>query len=63
MTPRQRQDFGGGEWRLRRARSLIQRAQAACREGDLAGACALAIAALEQIPQQLVKRHIMWPTQ
>jgi hypothetical protein len=58
MTTIPREDFGGAAWRLKRARSLIQRAQTACGEGDLDRACTLIVAALSQLPLQLFKNHM-----
>ena len=52
------EDFGGAAWRLRRARSLILRAQDACGEGDVEHALELLAAALEQVPLQ---RYSRWP--
>ena len=56
------QDSGGDQWRLARARALLDRAREVCGKGDLGFACALAADALDQLPLQLVKRHITWPT-
>lgn len=58
MSGAKGEDFGGPEWRRKRASDLIQRAQEAREKGDIARSLELLADALEQLPLQ---RYSKWP--